>query len=482
MKLFEHQIKGIKFLKKNPRAILADEMGLGKTYQAIYSVENKIGSKLIVCPASIKINWEREIKKVYPDANIVIITGKKKMKIPIGKNWIIINYDIMGAHKDELKEMINNREIVDVILDEAHYIKGRSIRAKATLEVLENADKVYCLTGTPLMNRPIELWNLLIAIKHPMTQVKGARASFSKTYCDGHLKVIPLRRGIIRFWDESGATNLGMLRANLKGFMIRRKKVEVLNLPKKIIGIIQVDLNMEQRRIYENAWESYLDFVTNNPPEETTIENIIASKHLVEIQKLKQICSLAKVIRIVADIKNAIDQGQKIIVFTQYKKTLEQIVKLSQKIKIETGGTNSFGTPLKKKIKVVQVSGDMKQDQRQKSVDSFQTDPMTKVFVGNIKASGIGITLTEASMVIFADMAWTPQDHTQAEDRAHRIGQTGTVNVYYYVCQDTIETDIIELLARKKKMVDEVVDGTKDRVSTGSIMGDFIKRMGERNK
>jgi len=463
MELFQHQKTGIEFLKEKERAILADEMGLGKTLQAIKTVEDS-RQTLVVCPASLKINWTREIQMAIPGAEIEIINGRKDNGENHDADWIIINYDVVSYQKEWIIEKVKAGQIKNIILDEAHYIKGKSIRAKATLEVTEYAEKVYCLTGTPLMNRPVELWNLLEAIKHPLTQMKGARSEFSRRYCGGFLRVLIRRHAApLRFWDESGATNLKELREHLQGYMLRRKKSKVLDLPAKIIDVQEVELTREQRKEYENAWDVYIDYLQTNPGDKN-LDNIEMARHLVEIGKLKQVCSRSKTDRIISDSLNAIEQGEKIIIFSQY---VETIARLADGFKA-------------KKIKTVQLTGATKQDARQKAMDDFQEDENVKVFIANIKAGGVGINLTKASIVMFADMDWTPEVHSQAEDRAHRIGQAGTVNVYYYVVEDTIELDIVELLAKKKQMVAEVIDGTKNRVSNKSLLPDFIQRMSER--
>lgn len=471
IELYQHQKEGVTFLQEAKRAVLADEMGLGKTIQAIKAAPE--GGVVVVCPASLKTNWEREIKAVEPEADVEVVNGRKTRQTAPSEaqggihRWIIINYDILEAHLEEMTEQAKAGEIKTLILDEAHYIKGKSQRAKAAVALSQEVEQMYCLTGTPLLNRPIELWNMLVAIQHPITLEKGARTRFSKIYCGGFLKVIPptrYRKFAIRFWSEDGATNLNELRRKLKGFMLRRKKKEVLDLPPKIIDVMEVELESEQRKMYENAWDAYLDFLSNNPPEYTTIDNILATRQLVEVQKLKQVCSQAKVGRIVADTLNAIEQDEKVIIFSQYVATIDQL-----KEKLTAA-----------KIKVVTLTGSTKPADRQKVVDDFQNKEDVKVFIANIKAGGVGITLTEASIVMFADMDWSPEIHSQAEDRAHRIGQTGTVNVYYYVAKDTIEEDIIELLAKKKSIVQEVIDGTKERVSQKSVLGEFIKRMSEK--
>ena len=468
MKLFEHQKTGIEFLKKTKKCILADEMGLGKTRQAVISAseESKKGI-MVVCPASLKVNWEREILEVYPEEKTQIIDSTTK-NIDEEKSWYIINYDILKKFKEEIETMIDFNRIDTIILDEAHYIKGKSMRAKLVIEMCQRKEieRVYALTGTPIMNRPIELFNILKAIEHPLGE---KRSFYSKRYCGAHLRV--LKNGI-RFMDEKGATNLGELRSLIKRSILRRKK-EVLDLPNKIISVMESPMDRDWRIEYENAWDNYLLFLAEFPTPEKDIDNIMMARQLVELQKLKQVCSYSKVDRIVADISNAIDQGEKIIVFTQYTKTLEQISDGVNKLKIKKDGKSV-------KVECVTLSGKDKMEARQESVDKFQQDENTKVFVLNIKAGGIGLTLTAGSIVMFADMDWSPEVHSQAEDRAHRIGQNRMVNVYYYMVQGTIEEDIIGLLTEKKKIIDEILDGKKDRITKTSVTEEFLRRMSQR--
>jgi len=487
MKLYQHQKEGIKFLKKTKRAILADEMGLGKTAQAIIAAREEIGRAekiIVVCPASLKINWEREIRIFYEDT-IKIISGKINCQ-DLKEKWIIINYDILEKNEDWINELRDTEQIGAIIMDESHYIKGKSRRAKSAVRIAQEVKRVYCLTGTPLMNRPIELWNQLVAINHPLTIGKGVRKNFSKRYCGGYMRFIPptpWRKHAIYFWSEEGATHLDELREHLKGYVIRRKKKDVLDLPAKTIDIVEVDLKPENKKEYANAWDDYINFLKENPDNKTEEEmrNILATRQLVEIQKLKQVCARAKIARIVKDAKNIIEQGEKIIIFTQYKEILNSLTQELKKIKLNTGKIDAHqGKEKKRPIKVATLSGGMNLEQRQKAVDEFQNDENTKVFVGNIKAAGVGITLTQASIVIFADLDWTPEIHAQAEDRAHRIGQTGTVNIHYYVCKDTIEEDIIEVLVLKKQIIQEILDGNKKRVKSGSVMTEFLKRMNEK--
>ena len=264
------------------------------------------------------------------------------------------------------------------------------------------------------------------------------------------------------FLDEGGATRLPELRREIAGVFLRRTKKEVLDLPDKIVSVQVCELSPEAWREYHQAWEKYLEWVSNHPSvDEEKIENILSAQHLIELGKLKQVCSLAKLENITADVKNAVDQEQKVIIFSQYTETIKQLA-------------NQIGL----EVKCVTLTGQDDSESRQKSVDDFMNDPNTKVFIGNIKAAGVGLNLTSASIIIFADMDWSPAIHQQAEDRAHRIGQEGTVNVYYYVAKDTIEEDIVEILGQKREIIQQIMDGKK--TYTSSVETDLVKRLSAR--
>ncbi len=455
--LFQHQKEGIAFLKEHGRAILADEMGLGKTRQAIVAAgEGSDGTILIVCPASLKINWEREIHMVYPEDETLVISGGLSAFGDEGVDaykkaaWVIINYDILDKHKDWIRDEVKEGRIETVIFDEAHYVKDtKTIRTKASLAVAEHAQSVYCLTGTPVMNRPIELFALLRAVKHPLAYKDGEpvstlRKAYGKRYCGAYFHRFGFTgRG---FWDETGATRLPELREMTKDIFLRRTKSEVLDLPEKIVSVVPVELSAESRKDYDNAWDEYLEWVAQHP-ENKDIGNIMSAQALIELGKLKQVCSIAKLARMTSDIENAIEQGEKVIVFTQYTQTVRALTSM---LKDRIGHD---GKRARANLGVVNLTGENSQDERQWAVDQFQKDDDTKVFISNIKAGGVGITLTAASIVIFADMDWSPAVHRQAEDRAHRIGQTGTVNVYYYVAENTIEEDVIDILTQKQETI-----------------------------
>ena len=460
--LFDHQVEGVEFARKNKKCILAHEMGLGKSRMAtVASGMDSKGTILVICPASLKINWEREIHMVYPDDSVFVVNSGPEIDIE-NHAWVIINYDMLEKYEEQILEMIDDGDIETVILDEAHYIKGSdTIRAKLALKVCLKAERVYLLTGTPIMNRPVEFYNLLKAIEHPLGKVKSV---FVKRYCGGQLKCLvhdlaqnrkffvmpqsafPFRWNkakykVYTFVDDKGATHLDELRDFTKESMLRREKKDVINLPEKIIGTQYYELTPDQRIEYDNAWDVYLEWVEKHPDSARDIENIKGTQQLIEVGKLKQVCSSAKVGRIIEDIENAIEQGEKVIVFSQYTMTLGLLAKQLTD----------------KKIGYAVLTGKSSMDERQSAVDRFQKEDDCKVFLANIKAGGVGITLTAASIVMFADMDWSPEVHSQCLDRAHRIGQKSTVNGYFYVCVDTIEESIMRLLEEKKDIIRHII-------------------------
>lgn len=444
--LFKHQEVGIAFLKTKKKAILADEMGLGKTRQAIVAAgEEGTKGTLVVCPASLKLNWRKEILMVYPEDETVVLGQAPipKDKIP----WLIINYDILEKYLDELIE----HPFDTLILDEGHYIKNtKSKRTKIALKLASKAKRVYVLTGTPVSNRPLELFPILKAIEHPLGDNWMV---YIRRYCNAFRRANPYTG--MSFWDASGASNIPELRRKVGDAMLRREKKDILDLPEKMISTIPLGLDPDWQKKYDNAWNDYFDFLIEHPPE--NLDNILQAQHLVELQKLKQVCSLAKVDRVVEDALDILE-SEPVVIFTQYTETLQRI---AEGIK-------------KGKHKVVTLAGENNSKEREQAVEDFQAGKVD-AFVANIKAGGVGITLTRASKVLFADLEWSPTVHAQAEDRLHRIGQTGLVNAYYYIAKGTVEEDIQDLLAIKDEIIRKIVAGERT-AGAKNIIGQVAQR------
>lgn len=454
--LFKHQREGIAFLRKRKGAILADEMGLGKTRQAIVALANvDVDLHVIVCPASLKLNWKREILAVLPEESVFVSGQKGKFDVK-RDSWLVVNYDQLGKWIGPILDAGK----FTLTGDEAHYIKGASARTKYFMILAKDAAIVYLLTGTPVLNRPVELFNLLKAIKHPIAKLKG---QFGEKYCGATAMARVRDKANNRFFvvhrsqaygfmndrgryqvsfyvDMRGATNLDELRREIGSSFLRRMKSEVMDLPEKIEEMVPVELKPVWRKKYATAFDDYAKFVRENPMGKN-IDNIMLARQLVELQKLKQVCSEGKIEAVVEAVESAVEQGVKVVVFTQYAKTLmalqDQLTHLG----------------------VVSIQGSSSQDRRQQAVDAFQGDEKVRVFIGNVKAAGVGITLTAATQVIFADLDWTPAVHDQAADRCHRIGQTGTVNVRYFFVPGSVEEDVIAMLAKKRETIAAVLEG-----------------------
>ena len=474
---FKHQVSGSKFLKARKGAILADEMGLGKTRQEIDAIGNdNVDLHVIVCPASLKLNWKREILMVYPEEGVYVSGGKQPFNGKLDA-WYIVNYDQLGKHVG----VILDSGKFTLTGDEAHYIKGNSARTKYFMILADAAARVHLLTGTPVLNRPVELFNLLKAIRHPVAKLKG---KYAERYCGA----VPMARirdklnnrhfivhrsqafgfmhdrsqyQVMFYVDMRGATNLGELKEQIAGSFLRRTKKEVMDLPEKIETMVPVELKPAWRKKYASAFDDYLDFLSSNPMEGKNLDNIMLARHMVELQKLKQVCSEAKIDAVTEAIEDAVEQGEKVVVFTQYTKTLMDLA-------------DRVG-----RLGIVTLQGSTSQDRRQAAVDSFQSDEKVRVFIGNIKAAGIGITLTASTQVIFADLDWTPAVHDQAADRCHRIGQTGTVNVRYFFVPDSVEEDVLEMLAQKREVITAILEGGDVHVERSAVK-EVIDRLSTR--
>ena len=461
MQLFKHQTEGITFLKKKGKAILGDDMGLGKTRQAIIAAgETAEGDILIVCPASLKINWKREINMVYPEDEVFIF-GMDGDTIPPNSAWHIINYDVLEKYFEKL----DIHDWDTIILDESHYIKNGSKRTSFSLKLCKDAKQVYLLSGTVVQNRPIELWNQLKAIDHFLTNQHGQTSwlNFIRRYCAAFRRPNPYTGGM--FWDTSGASNLDELHRKMSDAYLRRKKDEVLDMPPKIRTIIPVEISQEWRARYETAFDDYIKWLQEHPDimAEKDMAAIFMVQHLVELGKVKEVASRAKVEVVAEGIREILETGEKVVVFTAYKETLNLLRK-------------AIGPKWRK----VELTGETSMKKRQEAVDQFQTDPKTKVFFGNIDAAGVGITLTAASKVVFADLDWNPATHDQAEDRCHRIGQNGTVNVYYYIAEDTIDEDIMEMLAKKREIITAIMEGGKVKDQGRGAATELMRKLSTR--
>lgn len=423
----EHQKVAIEKLLANDKFILADDMGLGKTTSAVIAaLESGAKKILIVCPASLKINWAREIAN-YSDRKSLIVEGRKWGST---FDFYIINYDIIknfhttdkSEDSDDYKLLVNAGFDL-AIVDEAHYISNNTAqRTRLLNDVLEKIPKVWLLTGTPMTSRPINYFNLLKIVDSPLTL---NWQTYVKRYCKG----FQFKVGNRKVWNTSGASNLDELRERTKNIVLRRMKTDILDLPEKIVSPIFVELSS---KMYDEELEEFVRISNEKKEQDTisiTLNRLMKVRQLISYEKIPYTCEL---------IDRCIEQGKKVIVLTNFTMTLDMLHEKYKK--------NS-----------VTLDGRMSKDKRQDAVDRFQNDDKIKVFIGNIKAAGVGITLTAAEVVIMNDLSFVPADHSQGEDRAYRYGQKNSVIVYYPIFENTIEKVMYNILQKKKEIIDQVM-------------------------
>lgn len=437
---YEHQIKGIKFLLSRDGCILADDMGLGKTFQSIIAaLESGAEKILIVCPSSVKINWEREIH-YFQEYDTTIISGRKWSEA----KFTIINYDILkNFHQlpdntvkaedihHEYQKLVNaNFDLC--IIDEAHYLKNKNSKRGAIMaEVCMNIEKVWLLSGTPVANRPMDYFNLLKLIKSPLTH---NWKFYATRYCEGRQITTKLKNGRTKkVWLTKGASNLDELAIKTKNIFLRRLKTEIKDMPEKIVIPTYHEFTNSQLLDYEGLWEEYLIERAEKK------KRGVPDRELVELGLLRKYVAMQAVPETIKMAENMIEQGHKVIIFTNFT---DELIALQSHFK----------------NKSVIHYGEMSDNAKQNSVDNFQNNDKIRVFIGNIQSAGVGITLTQATYVIFNSFDWVPGNNEQAEDRAYRIGQTNNVTVYYQLFKAkgfdrTISESMWSTLQNKKDVI-----------------------------
>lgn len=427
------QKAGIEFIQEQKNVLIADEMGLGKTIQSIgyINLNSNIKKVLIICPSSLKINWKNELEKwLIRDFDIKILNGNSLGDITI------TNYESTKKYFDILK----TRHWDLLILDESHYIKN--YKAKRTQQITgyfdENkkwirglkdfATQKILLTGTPILNRPMELF----------TQLKVLGNELGKNFFQFRDSYIEMGE-----YGAIGAKNLEDLQKKLrKSCMIRREKKDVLlELPNKIRQIITLPSSiLSKEDIEEN--KKIIQYIAENWDEAT--ENLKTGKgyQFDEISIIRHKTSLAKVPYVIEHIENVLENEDKIVIFAHHHDVIDQIYEKFKDISVVATGNESL-------------------KERDEAINRFQNDPEIKIFIGSIQAMGVGITLTASSTVIFAEIEWRPGDLTQAEDRLHRIGQKTTVQSQYIVVDDSIDNYMIKKILEKMETIEKVVNSDK---------------------
>ena len=449
------QRAGIAYALAHPSALIADEMGLGKTIQAIgvINADESLKSILIVCPLLVKLNWANELGEwLVRDLSIGVADTKTMPDTDI----VIIHPDAVRVRPDDLRA----REWDLIVVDEAHYFKNpKSKRTQALLGHGKSnppvqARRKLCLTGTPIPNRPVEMFPLLNWLCP--TQF-GNWFDYAKTYCaaysDGY------------GWNVSGASNLDQLQNKLRAnLMVRRLKSEVLTeLPPKQRQVIVLDAKSIEGgvAIIEREAEKLAEFEAAVTEAQIRVELAEGDEYKAAVEQLKVVTSAE--ISVLSQLRHETALAKAPAVAEHVRELLEDTPKLT--LWAHHKDVVAFLDEALADLGVVKITGDTPEQARQEAVERFQTDPKVRVFIGSITAAGVGITLTEATVAVFAELDWVPGNVTQAEDRIHRIGQTNSVLIQHVVLDKSIDAKLAKTLVRKQEIAEQALDAVSEQTT-----------------
>jgi SWI/SNF-related matrix-associated actin-dependent regulator of chromatin subfamily A-like protein 1 len=455
-KTFPFQSAGIQYLEaSNGNAIIADEQGLGKTIQALAYVHRNVPKDqkiLYIVPANVKYNWVSEIshwlggaalndmkilktarkngKVVVGEEEIAVLNGDKPNSSRLGRHTII-NYDSLA----KWEEVLVNANFQIVIADEAHYIKNKdSKRSKSFAKIVESAKSKILLTGTPVLNRPKDLWNLLRTIDN---ETWGHFFKFATRYCGA--------RSNGYGYDFDGATNTEELHDRLNGHQwIRRMKSDVLSdLPEKVRNIVTLDLPVEDRSIYKAMEEEGGKIYHTSGKLASSGDAEARASILGYIARLRRVLGNSKTQAASNWIQDLVDSCGKVVVFARHKEVVEELAE-------------KFGG--------LKIDGSVPSEKRADIINKFQTTD-APVIVCSIEAASVGITLTAASHLVFVERVWRAGDHHQAEDRIHRIGQKNQATIWYLDASETFDDALRALIDWKAEQSDIITDGKSSEES-----------------
>lgn len=445
---YPYQREGIAYGLDKKRLIIGDEPGLGKTLQSIGIVDTANAYPcLVICPSSLKINWQREFDK-FTDKSALVLDNSVRTTWPyllkMGMHHVaIVNYeslrkyfvwDIKGGKSFRLKDVVfcpQIRMFRSVIIDESHRVKDPSAQQTIfTKGITTGKEWIILLSGTPVVNRPEDLVAQLSIMGR--LQEFGGRTKFMADYCTD-----PKDK------KAEPAVPLSVLSNQLyANCMIRREKAKVLpQLPDKTRVDLYVDIsNVPEYNLAAADLAEYLRQYTECTDWE--IRRKMRMEALVRFMTLRQLATLGKVAQAVDFIRTFLDSGKKLIVFCSLHEVVDALCKAFPR--------------------AVTVTGRDSASSKQVAVDSFQNNPDVQLIVCSIKAAGVGLTLTASSNVAFVELAWTYADCCQCEDRAHRIGQKDNVTCYYLLGRGTIDQTIYSLIHKKKSIAAEIMNSDDD--------------------
>lgn len=455
---FPYQVEGARYVASKQHALLADSMGLGKSCQAVLACDI-IGAQriLVICPANIRVNWSREFTRFSPmDRDCAVIaTGTDR---PVNVGVTIVSYDLIAGN-NKLRNELRGRKWDVLVLDEAHYLKERSAKRTRAIYghnskvpgIAGSAARVWRLTGTPAPNNASELYTHLKSAGI----YAGQYWDFVFEFCTGFDPGFGFK--------ITGHKNVDRLKALLAQFMLRRKKEQVMaQLPPLTHQHVTVERSQVELDpyFYEN-WRpiGVKAFLADMEHRDKVLKAAVAvakSNHdshsddvlavlegfATSTATLRRYIGLAKLPRVLEIIKEelATKQIDKIVLFAIHKDVIE-----SARVAL-------------REFKPVTLYGGTPADKRQANIDKFQKDPKCRVFIGNITAAGVGITLTAAHEVAFIETDWVPANNAQATMRCHRIGQTKHVRVRFFSCAGSVDEEVMRTLIHKTRELSKVFD------------------------
>ena len=419
-----YQQAGIEFVVERQNVLLADPPGLGKTIE-IAGTLNQLRSPrvLIVCPASLRLNWIQELQKwlSYAPESLEVVSVDSVWRKGVFSRLVATSFDFMAV-------------------DEAQYIKETySKRSMACAALAAKAKRVVLMTGTPVKNRPRDAFHLLHILA---PDIFPDYRQFALRYCAAFQQTIYIKGGKKRtIWNDNGSSNLEELNDILRStIMLRRSKEDALpQLPRKRRQLIEVEGAAKEVKAEKTAWEE----VCASIGYEEALRQMEAGAGIAftEMASKRKTVALSKIPFVVEHVSNLLDSGEKVILFAHHRDVI-----------------SGLADGLKDYSPVTYVGG-MNEKQKDEAKRRFMEDDACRVFIGNIQAAGTGLTLTVSSTVVFAEMSYCPSDMEQCEDRACRIGQTAaSVLVQHIVLAGSLDVTMGKKLLEKQKIADIILD------------------------
>lgn len=519
-----HQKEAVQFLLSRKKCILADDMGLGKSLElSVASIEGNFDSVIIICPASLKTNWKKELMWYVPERDISIIEspvgmtkaelekflgykeGRSGMTVKelqeeakdngkwTDNRFVIVNYDILeefykipvtrskeniqkALEESPMLQYIMNKKSL-IIVDEAHRLSNNtSIRYKIIKDLIKrgNPDSIYLATGTPITNSPQNLYCVLQFLDDPITNdwqyymdrycgamkipAKGEKERYTNMYLQRKNKASwydltqdekdelkkYIRENARHITIAKDGTNLEELKLRISHIYLRRTKEDLASgLPNKTIHEVFYDFNMLQQMEYAKLWDEYEAAQLEADPTKEI------NKELLETAIYRKYCSNQMVPNTIKMTDDFISKGEKVIIATCYDEELEMF-------------RDYYGE------KCVIYNGKMNAKQKDAAQKAFMEDPNVMVFIGNIQAASVGLTLIVSHTLIFNNMSFVPSDCRQMEDRVYRIGQINDVDIYYQMFKGTQYEKIWNIILKKELIINAVIKTEYEKINGGS--------------